>query len=151
MWVLQIFIFQIVLAIQNLLQFCMNFKISAFLFLQKKFLGILLGIIWLSRFVWVLLPFLTILSFLMQEHDVLSIYLNHLQFILAFFLVTVYKSCRLPWWLSGKESADNAGNVGLIPGRSPGEGNGNPLQYYCLEILWTEEPGLQSLGRQKNP
>ena len=29
----------------------------------------------------------------------------------------------------------NAGNMGLIPGsaRSPGEGNGNPLQYSCLE------------------
>ena len=29
----------------------------------------------------------------------------------------------------------NAGNVGLIPesGRSPGEGNGNPLQHSCLE------------------
>ena len=40
----------------------------------------------------------------------------------------------LPWWLSGKESACNAGDVGLIPGlgRSPGEGNGNPLQYSCL-------------------
>ena len=34
-----------------------------------------------------------------------------------------------------KESACNAGDVGLIPGlgRSPGEGNGNPLQYSCLE------------------
>ena len=34
-----------------------------------------------------------------------------------------------------KESACNAGNSGLIPGsgRSPGEGNGNPLQYLCLE------------------
>ena len=41
----------------------------------------------------------------------------------------------LPWWLSGKESAHQAGNVGLIPGlgRSSGEGNGNPLQYSCLE------------------
>ena len=42
-----------------------------------------------------------------------------------------------------------AGDVGLIPGlgRSPGEGNGNPLQYSCLEIPWTEEPGgLQSVG-----
>ena len=40
----------------------------------------------------------------------------------------------LPWWLSGKESACNAGDVSLIPGsgRSPGEGNGNPLQYSCL-------------------
>ena len=37
--------------------------------------------------------------------------------------------------LSGKESACNAGDPGLIPGlgRSPGEGNGNPLQYSCLE------------------
>ena len=39
----------------------------------------------------------------------------------------------------------NAGDVGLIPGseRSPGEGNGNPLQYLCLEnpIAWTEESG----------
>ena len=37
----------------------------------------------------------------------------------------------LPWWLSGKESTCNAGDSGLIPrsGRSPGEGNGNPLQF----------------------
>ena len=35
----------------------------------------------------------------------------------------------------GKESACNAGDPDLIPGsgRSPGEGNGNPLQYSCLE------------------
>ena len=35
----------------------------------------------------------------------------------------------------GKVSACNAGNLGLIPGsgRSPGEGNGNPLQHSCLE------------------
>ena len=34
-----------------------------------------------------------------------------------------------------KESACNAGDLGLIPGlgRSSGEGNGNPLQYSCLE------------------
>ena len=40
----------------------------------------------------------------------------------------------LPWWLS-KESACDAGGPGLIPGlgRSPGEENGNPLQYSCLE------------------
>ena len=36
-----------------------------------------------------------------------------------------------------KASASNAGDPGSIPGsgRSPGEGNGNPLQYYCLENL----------------
>ena len=35
----------------------------------------------------------------------------------------------------GKASACNAGDLGSIPGsgRSPGEGNGNPLQYSCLE------------------
>ena len=35
----------------------------------------------------------------------------------------------------GKVSACSAGDLGLIPGseRSPGEGNGNPLQYSCLE------------------
>ena len=34
-----------------------------------------------------------------------------------------------------KASAWNAGDLGLIPGlgRSPGEGNGNPIQYSCLE------------------
>ena len=36
-----------------------------------------------------------------------------------------------------KESACNTGDPGSIPGsgRSPGEGNGNPLQYSCLENL----------------
>ena len=36
---------------------------------------------------------------------------------------------------AGKESICNAGDLGSIPGleRSPGEGNGNPLQYSCLE------------------
>ena len=35
----------------------------------------------------------------------------------------------------GKDSACNAGDLGLIPGsgRSPGEGHGSPLQYSCLE------------------
>ena len=47
---------------------------------------------------------------------------------------------------------DNAGHVSLIPGlgRSPGGGNGNPLQYSCLEIPWREDPsGLQSIGWQR--
>ena len=40
----------------------------------------------------------------------------------------------LLWWLSSKESTFSEGNAGWIPGlrRSPGEGNGNPLQYSCL-------------------
>ena len=40
-----------------------------------------------------------------------------------------------PGGSDSKESACNADHPGLIPGsgRSPGEGNGNPLQYSCLE------------------
>ena len=40
-----------------------------------------------------------------------------------------------PGQSDSEESACNAGDLGLIPGsgRSPGEENGNPLQYSCLE------------------
>ena len=43
--------------------------------------------------------------------------------------------CTAPYSSVGKESACNAGDLGSIPGsgRSPGEGNGNPIQYSCLE------------------
>ena len=43
----------------------------------------------------------------------------------------------LPYSAVGKESACSVGDPGLIPGlgRSPGEGNGDPLQYPCLENL----------------
>ena len=41
----------------------------------------------------------------------------------------------LPCWLNGKESACNAGDVGLSSGlgRSSGEGNVYPFQYFCQE------------------
>ena len=41
----------------------------------------------------------------------------------------------IPGGSNGKEFTCNAGNLGLIPGlgKCPGEGNGNPLQYSCLE------------------
>ena len=47
--------------------------------------------------------------------------------------VLLYKG--FPGDSDGKAAACNAGDPGLIPGsgRSPGEGNGNPLQYSCLE------------------
>ena len=42
---------------------------------------------------------------------------------------------KFPGGSDGKASAYNAGDLGLIPGsgRFRGEGNGNPLQYSCLE------------------
>ena len=52
-----------------------------------------------------------------------------------------------------KKSTCNAGDSGLIPGsgRSPGGEHGNPLQYSCWEIPWTEEPGgLQSIESQES-
>ena len=66
----------------------------------------------------------------------------------------------IPWWSSGfpggsvsKEYIRDAGNPGSIPGlgRSPGEGNGNPLQYSCLgHPMDREDPGqLQSMGLQR--
>ena len=45
------------------------------------------------------------------------------------------KAFSFPHSSVGKESACSAGDAGSIPGsgRSPGEGNGNPLQFSCLE------------------
>ena len=60
---------------------------------------------------------------------------------------------KLPPSSVSKESTCNAGDPGSIPesGRSPEEGNGNPLQYFLPgESPWTEEPGrLQSMGSQE--
>ena len=46
-----------------------------------------------------------------------------------------------PGGSDGKVSAYNVGNPGSIPGsgRFPGEGNGNPLQYFCLENPMDQE------------
>ena len=57
----------------------------------------------------------------------------------------------------GKESASNAGDPCLIPesGRSPEEGNGNPLQCSCLEnpmdrgAWWATVHGSQSVGHDR--
>ena len=50
-------------------------------------------------------------------------------------VLKAYCVINFPGGSGGKASAYNAGDLGSIPGsgRSPGEGNGNPLQYSCLE------------------
>ena len=51
-----------------------------------------------------------------------------------------------------KDQPANTRDLGSIPwsGRSPGEGNGNPLQYSCLENSMDREPGrLQFMGSQR--
>ena len=47
----------------------------------------------------------------------------------------IWFDANFPGGSDGNESACNAGDLGLIPGlgRSPGEGNGTPLQCSCLE------------------
>ena len=54
--------------------------------------------------------------------------------------------------LPANANAGDKGDEGSVPQseRSPGEGNGNPLQCSYLENPWTEEPGgLQSTGSQR--
>jgi len=60
---------------------------------------------------------------------------------MLFFNITNYQFTRVCFYSLGfpsgstvKKPPANAGDVGLIPGsgKSPGEGNGNPLQYSCL-------------------
>ena len=58
----------------------------------------------------------------------------------------------VPSGSDSEESVCNAGDPGSIHqlGRSPGEGNGSPLQYSSWRLLWTEEPGgLLSMGMQR--
>ena len=54
----------------------------------------------------------------------------------------------------GKASAYNEGDQGSIPGsgRSPGEGNGNPLQYSCLEKShgWRSLVGYSPQGHKES-
>ena len=48
-------------------------------------------------------------------------------------------------------TAGEVRDLSLVPGsgRSPGVGNGNPLQYSCLEIFHEEAGRLQSMGPQR--
>ena len=58
-----------------------------------------------------------------------------------------------PRWLGGEGPINNGGDEVSIPGsgRSPGEGNGNPLQHPCLENPMDGElGGRQSIGSQKS-
>ena len=60
---------------------------------------------------------------------------NYIQFLIINHNGKEYENVYVYWWLSGKESACNAGDLDLIHGlgKSPGGGHGNPLQYSCLQ------------------
>ena len=67
-----------------------------------------------------------------------TIYMCVCVYIYIYMNIQWIKKSRIMWYNIGlvvKQSACNTGDLGLIPGlrRSPGEGNGYPLQYSCLE------------------
>ena len=70
-------------------------------------------------------------------HTYIHIYINlfFLEELLLLIFQVVSINMDFPDGSDGKASAYNAGDPGSIPGlgRSSGEGNGNPLQYSCLE------------------
>ena len=76
--------------------------------------------------------------------------LRKTKWIKACYFLPLCQASQLPRWLNGKESTCNAGDPGLIPGlgRSPGGGNGSPLQYSCLgnpmdrEAWWATVHGV---------
>ena len=90
-------------------------------------------------------------AFVSQDHI-------HCAFLIAIYLYHKYTNNNNDKWLSfpggsdGKESACNAEHLGsiLVSGRSSGEGNGNLLQYPCLNNPMDRGPGgLQSMGSQR--
>ena len=76
-----------------------------------------------------------------KKHTKTIIYMEH--------SLLSYEVLDFPGGSDCKKSASNTGDSGLIPGlgRSPGEKNGYPLQYSCLENSMDRELcGLQSMG-----
>ena len=66
--------------------------------------------------------------------DFISLMANNIEHLVIWLLIICTSSLDFPCGLNSKESICNARDLGSIPesGRSPGEGNGNPLQYSCL-------------------
>ena len=89
-------------------------------------------ILLLSFIRWVLYLFNLLLIFPLFLHSLELIYHWLFHLISSINLLYIY---NFPGGSDGKVSVYNAGDPSSIPGsgRSPGEGNGNPLQYYCLE------------------
>ena len=104
----------------------------------------------MDSFWWV--PTLPCLTFLLSPQPLITVSTCRLKQVeghdpnLIFFSSLVWNwvaSLMAQWVKNPPGSAGDTGDVSSIPGwgRSPGGGHGNPLQYSCLENLWTEEPG----------
>ena len=79
-----------------------------------------------------LLLLFRLLALANQMNHHVSEYFKILSFSSLVYLFSLFRN--FPSGSDGKASACNAGGLGSIPGsgRSPGEGNGTPLQYSCL-------------------
>ena len=112
-----------------MLSFKPTFWLSSFTFFKRLFSSCLLSAIRVVSSVYlrllIFLPAILILAYASYRH-LLNIWLMFMIFSFTF---------SIRYWSDSKESACSAGDSGLIPGwgRSPGEGNGNTLQYSCLE------------------
>ena len=78
----------------------------------------------------------------MNKHKILLIHF--------FYQISQNKNWGFPGGSVIKNPSANPGDMDLIPGlgRPPGEGNGNPLQYFCLGNFMDRR--LQSMRSQKN-
>ena len=89
-------------------------------------------------------------SFWLTSLCIICIYFLKILTIICFHYLI--ESVGFPGGSNGKAPACSAGDLGSTPGlgRSPGEGNDNPLQYSCLENSLDREAGrLQSMGSQR--
>ena len=124
----------------------LGFRLGSFSFCLKSILlrSLWLGLLVMSFLNFFLKTFLLYLYFWILYFDRCIIQHRHyfswdtaviFIFTLCMCLSTILLWCRHPCSSNGKESACSAGDPGLIPEseRSSGEGNGNPLQYSCLE------------------
>ena len=82
---------------------------------------------------WIFLPLLSLLSFKVSLLSLSLLLDSTWQVVLTLLFLSFQQVASGS--SDGKDSTCNAGDMGLFPGlgRSPGEGNGKPLQYSCLE------------------
>ena len=111
-----------------------SFLYNGVIFHYKSPLSIFLLVgTWVACISWLLLSML--LRTLGCRHPFELMFLFYLDLYPGVELLDHMVILGFPGGSNGKESACNAGDPGSIPGsgRSPGEGNGNPFQYSCLE------------------
>ena len=127
--------------------YLLNILIHLKIFLYNLHQGIYLCIIWIILHTLICIFHKTMWSFSTSFNVTLRLQIQVCE-IFYFNILLI-----IEWdGTSGNELTCHAGDIRdavLTPrlGRSPGGGQGNPLQYSCLENPWTEEPGrLQSIG-----